>query len=115
MLGTMPECSTMSDQILQYDQALAAPIIVPIGIIACRGRHFHLACEIMIEAGFERADVNIVESARPIRLQTQIPRQTGGDRKSAVEGKSVSGRVDLGGRRRHKKQKRIKETNENRK
>src|SRR3546814_1097044 len=32
----------------------------------------------MIEAGFERADVNIVESARPIRLQTQIPRQTGG-------------------------------------
>src|SRR3546814_141511 len=78
MLGTMPECSTMSDQILQYDQALAAPIIVPIGIIACRGRHFHLACEIMIEAGFERADVNIVESARPIRLQTQIPRQTGG-------------------------------------
>src|SRR3546814_7131074 len=62
MLGTMPECSTMSDQILQYDQALAAPIIVPIGIIACRGRHFHLACEIMIEAGFERADVNIVES-----------------------------------------------------
>src|SRR3546814_13772068 len=77
MLGTMPECSTMSDQILQYDQALAAPIIVPIGIIACRGRHFHLACEIMIEAGFERADVNIVESARPIRLQTQIPRQTG--------------------------------------
>src|SRR3546814_8444405 len=76
MLGTMPECSTMSDQILQYDQALAAPIIVPIGIIACLGRHFHLACEIMIEAGFERADVNIVESSRPIRLQTQIPRPT---------------------------------------
>src|SRR3546814_9175442 len=76
MLGTMPECSTTSDQILQYDQALAAPIIVPIGIIACRGRHFHLACEIMIEAGFERADVNVVESARPIRLQTQIPRRS---------------------------------------
>src|SRR3546814_8739511 len=52
-------------------------IVVPVRVIAGRGLRGQLVREKVIEAGFERMDVDIVELATPVGLDAEVPGQPG--------------------------------------
>src|SRR3546814_8773537 len=58
MLGAVTEFAAAIDQVFQHDEALARAIVVPVRVIAGRGLRGQLVREKVIEAGFERMDVD---------------------------------------------------------
>src|SRR3546814_16936771 len=77
MLGAVTEFAAAIDQVFQHDEALARAIVVPVRVIAGRGLRGQLVREKVIEAGFERMDVDIVELATPVGLDAEVPGQPG--------------------------------------
>src|SRR3546814_19415880 len=77
MLGAVTEFAAAIDQVFQHDEALARAIVVPVRVIAGRGLRGQLVREKVIEAGFERMDVDIVELATPVGLDAEVPGQIG--------------------------------------
>src|SRR3546814_9722531 len=71
MLGAVTEFAAAIDQVFQHDEALARAIVVPVRVIAGRGLRGQLVREKVIEAGFERMDVDIVELATPVGLDAE--------------------------------------------
>src|SRR3546814_1816 len=69
MLGAVTEFAAAIDQVFQHDEALARAIVVPVRVIAGRGLRGQLVREKVIEAGFERMDVDIVELETPVGLE----------------------------------------------
>ena len=78
LLRAVAEFSAAIIQVFQYDQAVRAAIIIPIGVIAFGRWHLHFLHHEMIKAGLQRVDIDIVERARPIGFHAQVRRQSGG-------------------------------------
>ena len=79
ILRAVAEFSTTIIKVFKHDEAMRASVIVPIGIIAFGGGHFHFMYHEIIKAGLQRMDIDIVEGAGPISLHAQIGGQSGSD------------------------------------
>ena len=72
VVSAVTEFAATLDKVFQHEEAVRTAIIIPVRVIAFGRWHFHFMNHEMVEAGFQRMNIDIIERARPVGLHAQM-------------------------------------------
>lgn len=76
VLQALPELAALELEVFHHDDTLTV-LGIPIGVIALGRWYAQRITNVMVKAGFEFGDVDVMEVARPVALQAHLSRDAG--------------------------------------